>query len=892
MWPTTEEETTVSADRAPSSIIDAVDRLTRRLLPDWEVVLLTERDLERGDNGQVDLEATLQSCGIGDGTWPDAVVADIWFQTKKEDPTLARRIVEYISQNRGDSVGQHYLVSTLPEDPPHDDAFEETPHERFQFEAFKPLFHYVTNPWDEIFNHLLYVRSCHQFGTLLGRLDGTGDRETRRKLALDDFGVDVVEAESLQGRNEQEISLDGKSFSKPVIIYLPDADQPVRRLRISRCTFEKPVLVYRARAVRTIRIQRCDFHEGLVVDRCRFEEDAIFEYNRFLSEPPWFHATHFGGRITYRCNRQLPVKSESDSRPAVPLIMWHRCEFSDRGYVDLGGDRVKATWYMCSFAAGRYLEVVFPYLCEAGLRGNGAPTGNVRATATGVVDLAAHASDVDAHSGYFRFREKGQNEFADDIGFDRRDVDLRFTNSNLAGRIVIREHPFPTGYYDRRYGLGVNLSGSTLSGSLNLQHVRVRWLNLDRIAMLGGEMFLTDPGLTTRYWPKFDRRNTNAAGSFSGWITTALKRLYELNVPRLAGLCVGMVLTAGFLATAMVSSSVLESTLYAAAGTCTGLLCMLATSLLFDESTSPFSLVPERCGIIYEERLLNGLERPRFSTHLVRQNRLIEYENLLARRKLHCYSVAQQYEDLRNAFSRSPNTDAEEDYCHFKAIDYRQQAEHLTLEQNARGNAVYPLHWSEKAGVVLSIVAGALILGGVTAVGWRGVEWAAGLINGDAMAGLAPSEFLWKRFLTVTPLFASLYLLAGYALSFDVRVLCKWAARRTILQVISAGLYPTRTILSGGLIIVMFSSVYIIAGTYHLPLMGSIVDGNDIALIEGDSADVWRAMYFSVVTFTTLGYGDYHPTGALRIVAAFEALIGAIMIAIVTVSIARQYLRK
>jgi Ion channel len=39
----------------------------------------------------------------------------------------------------------------------------------------------------------------------------------------------------------------------------------------------------------------------------------------------------------------------------------------------------------------------------------------------------------------------------------------------------------------------------------------------------------------------------------------------------------------------------------------------------------------------------------------------------------------------------------------------------------------------------------------------------------------------------------------------------------------------------------------------------------------------WRsALYFSIITFTTTGYGDYHPTEEGRLVAASEALAGYI----------------
>lgn len=42
--------------------------------------------------------------------------------------------------------------------------------------------------------------------------------------------------------------------------------------------------------------------------------------------------------------------------------------------------------------------------------------------------------------------------------------------------------------------------------------------------------------------------------------------------------------------------------------------------------------------------------------------------------------------------------------------------------------------------------------------------------------------------------------------------------------------------------------------------------------------DVFGAMYFSAVTYTTLGLGDITPEGALRMIAGVEALTGFIMI--------------
>jgi uncharacterized protein YjbI with pentapeptide repeats len=52
------------------------------------------------------------------------------------------------------------------------------------------------------------------------------------------------------------------------------------------------------------------------------------------------------------------------------------------------------------------------------------------------------------------------------------------------------------------------------------------------------------------------------------------------------------------------------------------------------------------------------------------------------------------------------------------------------------------------------------------------------------------------------------------------------------------------------------------------------------------------ALYFSVVTFTTLGYGDLHPNGGwMRFVAGCEALSGAALMALFIVSLARKFTR-
>ncbi len=54
----------------------------------------------------------------------------------------------------------------------------------------------------------------------------------------------------------------------------------------------------------------------------------------------------------------------------------------------------------------------------------------------------------------------------------------------------------------------------------------------------------------------------------------------------------------------------------------------------------------------------------------------------------------------------------------------------------------------------------------------------------------------------------------------------------------------------------------------------------------------WDALYFSFVTFTTLGFGDYRPLEpAARALASVEAFSGVLMMALLAVSLAKRYSR-
>lgn len=57
------------------------------------------------------------------------------------------------------------------------------------------------------------------------------------------------------------------------------------------------------------------------------------------------------------------------------------------------------------------------------------------------------------------------------------------------------------------------------------------------------------------------------------------------------------------------------------------------------------------------------------------------------------------------------------------------------------------------------------------------------------------------------------------------------------------------------------------------------------------AASLADSLYFSTVTFTTLGYGDFHATGLMRFVAGAESFIGAALMSLFTVVVARRIIR-
>ncbi len=85
---------------------------------------------------------------------------------------------------------------------------------------------------------------------------------------------------------------------------------------------------------------------------------------------------------------------------------------------------------------------------------------------------------------------------------------------------------------------------------------------------------------------------------------------------------------------------------------------------------------------------------------------------------------------------------------------------------------------------------------------------------------------------------------------------------------------PHILVVIAGALIAHLVEVTLYAATYYICELWGVVGRID-GVMEGGALDYF---YFSITTFTTLGIGDVHPRGALRLIAGVESLNGLVLI--------------
>lgn len=120
----------------------------------------------------------------------------------------------------------------------------------------------------------------------------------------------------------------------------------------------------------------------------------------------------------------------------------------------------------------------------------------------------------------------------------------------------------------------------------------------------------------------------------------------------------------------------------------------------------------------------------------------------------------------------------------------------------------------------------------------------------------------------------------------------RYSSRRIFSKLVELfcgyGESPARVILFSVSLILLFATLYFFAG---LSFSGeSLAFDLNSSWLENLKV-YFSALYFSVVTFTTLGYGDLAPVGIARALAALEAFMGSFTLALFVVVFVKKMTR-
>ena len=133
------------------------------------------------------------------------------------------------------------------------------------------------------------------------------------------------------------------------------------------------------------------------------------------------------------------------------------------------------------------------------------------------------------------------------------------------------------------------------------------------------------------------------------------------------------------------------------------------------------------------------------------------------------------------------------------------------------------------------------------------------------------------------------------------KTLHKWLGSCFLNAIYGYGERPWNVVISAGILIFVFAFVFSLIGIGNPEIIelkgvavhqetGNIVDLTSKGLLKNSVIRNFPdSLYFSLITFTTLGYGDFRPLeGWGRILAGSEAFIGAFMMALFVYTFARR----
>lgn len=104
---------------------------------------------------------------------------------------------------------------------------------------------------------------------------------------------------------------------------------------------------------------------------------------------------------------------------------------------------------------------------------------------------------------------------------------------------------------------------------------------------------------------------------------------------------------------------------------------------------------------------------------------------------------------------------------------------------------------------------------------------------------------------------------------------------------------PTYALITSIEIVLVFAIMYMFTG---LACDGNVINYTDelsqgILFVPNMYSDFLKSLYFSITTFTTVGYGDITPIGMSTLLSGVEMLLGVTMVGIWTATLARKIIR-
>lgn len=231
--------------------------------------------------------------------------------------------------------------------------------------------------------------------------------------------------------------------------------------------------------------------------------------------------------------------------------------------------------------------------------------------------------------------------------------------------------------------------------------------------------------------------------------------------------------------------------------------------------------------------------------------------------------VSIQFDELCNGWVRTSVGDPDGDFYYYKARDYDRRRSTLILFPDLRAVVRNVTAWWVSLFFLWAVLPGTII-----ELLWFLLFWIVGVVFYLRRRTLVAVSLLWDW------------------------IVLKWF--------LGYGVYASRVVATGIILILLYPVVYwsFIAFGHGTLLTDCNVSVLEVRIDNGISCDEMtiqrrtridaflQLVYFSGVTFTTLGYGDYRPGGWLRLVAVSEALLGAATIALLTVIFARKFLRR